>query len=183
MPACVISGDNRCLVSRFYGTLPALSFAAGAVTCNLQGIRCLVEQTWPLVVKDDDCRCPKTCNNLMYTESSYKLSTWNVGDNGIPFAQKSSFRFEVLLMRMRLRRDVLFTFEDLVVSFGGAITLFVGYNFLDTAMVFFYFGQMVVKYLRDWAVSVALKRPSSRVHNGSRPEKIKGQKVKIKTVN
>lgn len=84
----------------------------------------------------------------MYTEGSFKLSTWDVADNGIPFAQKSSFRAEVLWPRMRLRRDVLFTFEDLVVSFGGAVTFFVALNCLDAAMVVWYSMAHAVKGLR-----------------------------------
>lgn len=111
-------------------------------TCSLEDIKCLtVDHAWPVNVRDEDCRCPKTCNQLKYTENSFKLSTWNAGGNGIPFAQKSSFRSEVLLPRMRLRRDVLFTFEDLVVSFGSAVTLFIGLNFLDAAMLLMWSAQ------------------------------------------
>lgn len=47
-------------------------------------------------------------------------------DGGIPFTQKSSFRYEILAPRMRLRRDVLFSYEDLLVSFGGTAALFIG---------------------------------------------------------
>lgn len=80
----------------------------------------------------------------MYTESSSKLSNWIAGENGIPFAQKSSFRSEVLLPRMRLRRDVLFTFEDLVVSFGGAATLSIGLNILDAAKMLLFMVELIV---------------------------------------
>lgn len=86
----------------------------------------------------------------MFTESSSKLSTWNAGNNGIPFAQKSSFRCEVLVPRMRLRRDVLFTFEDLVVSFGGATTFFLGMSVMDVAKLTFYMAEYVVRGL--WRV-------------------------------
>lgn len=83
----------------------------------------------------------------MYSEGSFKLSTWFVEDNGIPFAQKSSFRAELLWPRMRLRRDVLFTFSDLVVSFGGAVTFFMALNCLDTAMVILYFVERLAQGL------------------------------------
>lgn len=65
-------------------------------------------------------------------------------------------------MRMRLRRDVLFTFEDLVVSFGGAITLFVGYNFLDTAMMWFHAVEVVFQALRSCVVSRMVKKQKRR---------------------
>lgn len=55
---------------------------------------------------------------------------------------------EVLWPRMRLRRDVLFTFADLVVSFGGAVTFFIGSNFLDMAMLLLYAVENMCKGLK-----------------------------------
>ena len=109
-------------------------------------LHCLVEFQWPANVFQEDCNCAKTCDHLMYTEASLKLNTWNV-DAAIPFAQKCSFRVEVLLPRMRLRRDVLFTFEDLVVSFGGAVSFFIGSNFLDMVMFLLYAMERLLKRL------------------------------------
>lgn len=120
-------------------------------TCNLADIECLVSNAWPTNVREDECNCPKTCNLLMYSESSFKISSWNVEDNGIPFAQKSSFRVEVLWPRLRLRREVLFTFEDLLVSFGGAVTFFIGLNIQDAGMLIFYVIQFAINGLRQWA--------------------------------
>lgn len=47
-----------------------------------------------------------------------------VGD--LPFLQKASFRVEVLTPKMRLKREIIFSFEEMIVSFGGAATLFLG---------------------------------------------------------
>lgn len=98
----------------------------------MEGVECLVvDHMWPLNVNvEEDCDCPMTCDSLMFTENHVRNGILNVMDNGIPFAQKSSFRTELVVPRLRLRREVLFTFEDLLVSFGGAVTLFVGANFI-----------------------------------------------------
>lgn len=131
-------------------------------TCTLQDIKCLVDHEWPRNIQDVDCSCPKTCNNLVYTESSSKLRTWSVGENGVPFAQKSSFRSEVMVPRMRLRRDVLFTFEDLVVSFGGAATLSIGLNFLDAAKLFLFLIEYLVVGVRRLLIFALMWRKRSR---------------------
>lgn len=70
-------------------------------------------------------------------------------DGGIPFTQKSSFRYEILAPRLRLRRDVLFSYEDLIVSFGGVAALFLGYNFWGTSEMFYFFIDKAVKFVYE----------------------------------
>lgn len=65
-------------------------------------------------------------------------------DGGIPFTQKSSFRYEILAPRLRLRRDVLFSYEDLIVSFGGVAALFLGYNFWGTSQMCYFLLKIIV---------------------------------------
>ncbi|CAD7014243.1 unnamed protein product [Ceratitis capitata] len=40
----------------------------------------------------------------------------------------SSFRWDVIPPKVRMRRDVVFSFEDLLVSFGGTLALFLGFS-------------------------------------------------------
>lgn len=68
-------------------------------------------------------------------------------DGGIPFTQKSSFRYEILAPRLRLRRDVLFSYEDLIVSFGGVAALFLGYNFWGTSEMFYFLIKSVTTFV------------------------------------
>lgn len=44
----------------------------------------------------------------------------------LPFLQKAQFRAEVVTPKMRLKREIIFSFEGMIVSFGGAATLFLG---------------------------------------------------------
>ena len=67
-------------------------------------------------------------------------------DGGIPFTQKSSFRYEVVPPRMRLKRDVLFSYEDLIVSFGGVAALFLGLNLWDFSGFIYFLISSLVKY-------------------------------------
>lgn len=46
----------------------------------------------------------------------------------MPFRPKSIFRWAILPVKMRNRRDVLFSFTDFIGAFGGATSLFLGIN-------------------------------------------------------
>lgn len=61
--------------------------------------------------------------------------------------KKTSIRYEILAQKIRFRRDVLFSFEDLIVSFGGIASLFLGYNFLNTSEMVYYIFNIAVRFL------------------------------------
>lgn len=48
---------------------------------------------------------------------------------------------------MRLKRDVLFSYEDLIVSFGGIAALFLGLNFWGLSEYFYFVISALVEYL------------------------------------
>lgn len=60
--------------------------------------------------------------------------------------RKSSLRYEIIAQKIRYRRDVLFSFEDLIVSFGGIAALFLGYNFWNTFEMVYYILGVTIKY-------------------------------------
>jgi Amiloride-sensitive sodium channel len=68
-------------------------------------------------------------------------------DGGIPFTQKSSFRYEIIAPRMRLKRDVLFSYEDLIVSFGGVVGLFLGFHLWGVSELVYYTSFALFKYI------------------------------------
>lgn len=76
-----------------------------------------------------------------------KKTNW-AADGGLTVInKKSSLRYEILAQKIRYRRDILFSFEDLIVSFGGIAALFLGYNFWNSSEMFYYIISIFVKYL------------------------------------
>lgn len=67
-------------------------------------------------------------------------------DGGVPMTQKSSFRYEIVPPRMRLKRDVLFSYEDLIVSFGGVAAFFLGLNMWDLFDFLYFLLSSLIKY-------------------------------------
>ncbi|XP_053686564.1 uncharacterized protein LOC128736109 [Sabethes cyaneus] len=91
--------------------------------CTIQGLRCLAKYSdW---YDKKYCHCLKPCTEIVYVAVHTSKNQWTSA-KGIPFKQKSSLRWEVLQPKTRFRRDVLFGIEDLIVSFGGCISLFMG---------------------------------------------------------
>ncbi|XP_062550673.1 sodium channel protein Nach-like [Armigeres subalbatus] len=101
-----------------------------APVCTIDGLRCLEKH--PSWYDKQSCRCLKPCTDVVYYVAGSNINHWSP-EEGIPFKQKASFRWEMVQPKTRQRRDVLFTFEDLLVSFGGAISLFVGKDVLAFA--------------------------------------------------
>lgn len=121
-------------------------FVEGA-SCNPGGFECLLDFKWPIWALHI-CKCPSTCTEIEYTMQTVKKSSWGIKGNdesGVIDMATSSFRWDLIPPKVRFRRDVVFSFEDLIgklltlpakkcltkniipaVSFGGALALFVG---------------------------------------------------------
>ncbi|XP_052895714.1 uncharacterized protein LOC128302905 [Anopheles moucheti] len=99
-------------------------FAEGP-PCNVQGLHCL--QQHPNWYSDVNCKCLKSCTDVGYYLASLSKTQWTA-EGGIPFTHKASLRWEILQPKTRLRRVLIFSYEDLLVSFGGAVALFLGKN-------------------------------------------------------
>jgi hypothetical protein len=61
-----------------------------------------------------------------------------VEEEGSENNKKSLLRYEILQQKLRYRRDVFFSYEDLIVSFGGTAALLLGYNFWNVAKMLHY---------------------------------------------
>uniref|UniRef100_A0A182N7P2 Sodium channel protein Nach n=1 Tax=Anopheles dirus TaxID=7168 RepID=A0A182N7P2_9DIPT len=99
-------------------------FAEGP-PCTVRGLYCL--QQHPNWYSDVDCKCLKSCTDVGYYVASLSKTQWTA-EGGIPFTHKASLRWEILQPKTRLRRVLIFSYEDLLVSFGGAVALFLGKN-------------------------------------------------------
>ncbi|XP_017024503.1 pickpocket protein 19 [Drosophila kikkawai] len=97
-------------------------------SCNPAGFECLLDFKWPIWALHI-CKCPSTCTEIEYTMQTVKKSSWGVKNNEEVSSSEtatSSFRWDLIPPKVRMRRDVVYSFEDLVVSFGGVLALFVG---------------------------------------------------------
>jgi hypothetical protein len=76
-----------------------------------------------------------------------KRTNW-AADGGLTVVnKKSSLRYEILLQKIRYRRDILFSYEDLIVSFGGIAALFLGYNFWNASKMVYYIINIALRSL------------------------------------
>lgn len=85
---------------------------ADGLTCTLDGLLCLSHNYWPKNFSST-CKCTPSCSQVVYLENNFKKQVWS-SEDGVQFNEKTSFRWEVIPPRLRLRRDVLFSFEDLL---------------------------------------------------------------------
>ncbi|XP_049809847.1 uncharacterized protein LOC126252885 [Schistocerca nitens] len=90
-----------------------------------------------------DCHCLPRCSERHYYPLDYKLlDNDNVG--GAALYRWSITQFP----RVNLRKDVLFTFVDLLVSFGGAASFFMGCSILSLVELVYYMTLRLYFYRR-----------------------------------
>lgn len=89
--------------------------SAGQI-CTVEGLTCLARKGWPGNITAN-CECPKPCTEVLFVREIFKRHRWSVDGSGITFVRKTACRWEILSPNFRLRRDVLFSFEDLLGEF------------------------------------------------------------------
>lgn len=127
----------------YWGCCKTLIHLDGTTTCSASGLVCLSLTLWP---KHVTCKCRKTCSELVYTQNSLRKTNWAADTELTMLDKKSSVRYEIVAQKIRFRRDILFSFEDLIVSLGGIASLFLGYNFLNSVEIFYYVLNISIKY-------------------------------------
>uniref|UniRef100_A0A1A9VSS5 Uncharacterized protein n=1 Tax=Glossina austeni TaxID=7395 RepID=A0A1A9VSS5_GLOAU len=118
------------------GCKPYFYFAVGPKKniCDVKGMLCLEKAEWPESAR---CKCLPLCEEIRYVVSQAQAVT------------KSSEKFEstiivkMLLPRIGIKRRVVFSADQLIVSFGGAIGLFLGASFISVYGLVFTFSQFV----------------------------------------
>ncbi|XP_055379614.1 acid-sensing ion channel 5-like [Condylostylus longicornis] len=103
------------------------------IRCNPAGFECLLDFKWPIWALHI-CKCPSTCTEHVYSVHSIKTNPWS-GTTTENSKISSSFRWDIVPPKVRMRRDVVFSFEDLLVSVGGAIGLFLGASILTLVKI------------------------------------------------
>ncbi|XP_050430604.1 sodium channel protein Nach-like [Adelges cooleyi] len=109
--------------------------------CDLKGLYCLSPYTEKLLTLQNTDGTPVECNCLMTCEDAKLFldrdsrRTWSY-----PVPWDIRFRWAIdKYSKTRLRRDVIYSFEDLLVSLGGTVSFFLGCSVLSFVEIAYFF--------------------------------------------
>ncbi|XP_011293257.1 sodium channel protein Nach [Musca domestica] len=104
--------------------------------CGLQGLACVASLKNEMIslksIKHKiNCDCLANCDDSNFFVQSYRSRVWFLGAN---------LQWGIIdYPKMQLRRDVLFSFADVLVYIGGLVGFFLGCSALSFTEVIFYF--------------------------------------------
>nr|NP_001286700.1 pickpocket 9, isoform B [Drosophila melanogaster]AHN56495.1 pickpocket 9, isoform B [Drosophila melanogaster] len=110
--------------------------------CGLEGIGCLVKIKREIIsLKSDkykiNCNCLANCDDSNFFVQSYRSRVWFLGAN---------LQWGILEHpKMQLRREVLFSFADVLVYIGGLVGFFLGCSALSFTEIIYYFTARFVR--------------------------------------
>ncbi|KAL7738280.1 hypothetical protein ACLKA6_006611 [Drosophila palustris] len=110
--------------------------------CGLEGIACLVRIKREIIsLKSDiykiNCNCLGNCDDSNFFVQSYRSRVWFLGAN---------LQWGIIdYPKMQLRRDVLFSFADVLVYIGGLVGFFLGCSALSFTEIIYYFTARLVR--------------------------------------
>ena len=112
--------------------------------CSIKGMLCLAHEHWPEAAQ---CNCPNLCEEESYIsmqtmlqkdvskEILKKKKRKNLKTMLFSFQESITFEKTIIvklfLPRMAMKRRVVFSSDQLIMSFGGAIGLFLGASFIS----------------------------------------------------
>ncbi|CAG9804559.1 unnamed protein product [Chironomus riparius] len=103
---------------RYCKCVPYFYPVRGVKFCNMTGLICLSKTEWYDASK---CECMKLCETTILTKLSSK-------DQNLQFDRMLTI--DLIFPKTRIKRSVLFDFDDLLVGLGGSLALFLGLSFL-----------------------------------------------------
>ncbi|XP_054737920.1 sodium channel protein Nach [Anastrepha obliqua] len=112
--------------------------------CDFDGLACLEDIKREIIsLKSSrykiDCHCLSNCDDSNFFVQSYRSRIWFLGAN---------LQWGIIdYPKMQLRRDVLFSFADVLVYIGGLIGFFLGCSALSFTEVIYYFSARLIKRL------------------------------------
>ncbi|XP_014245168.1 sodium channel protein Nach-like [Cimex lectularius] len=124
------------LANRLCGCVPYFYRKTDLKICDVNGMLCLAKYKERLLkllhdgVKEQ-CQCVPPCNDVNYSIHGDSLSPWFLGTN---------FKYGLIKYpRSRLKRDVFFSFNDLLIQFGGTVGLCLGCSVLSCIEFVYFF--------------------------------------------
>ncbi|XP_063631829.1 uncharacterized protein LOC134803054 [Cydia splendana] len=169
---------------------PFYNYYEDGVACSLRGMRCLALRSareaehatseaarvkatkqaariQPVVTKGDievmppgkivdGCKCPLMCVDALFEMLS--LVTKKLDG---PFSINGVTRVKVQAPRTRYTREIVFYFQDLIVSFGGATGLFLGASFISFVEIVFFAAEWLIGPVRHDQTELPVKKPKA----------------------
>lgn len=99
--------------------------------CDVSGLHCLANHKERLIALKHECECYPNCEDVNYIVDNLDTRQWFLGSN-LQWGLKE-------YPRMRLKRDVLFGFSDVLVYIGGMAGLFLGCSVLSFIEIIYFF--------------------------------------------
>ncbi|XP_073844889.1 pickpocket 25 [Musca autumnalis] len=115
--------------------------------CDIKGMLCLSKQNWPHSVK---CNCLNLCQEAQFIGVQTTLQK----DDSTKFER--TIIVKLFLPRMAMKRRVVFSTDQLIMSFGGAIGLFLGASFISIYGLLFVLSEFV--FSNCWSLLKREKR-------------------------
>ncbi|KAK9890626.1 hypothetical protein WA026_011987 [Henosepilachna vigintioctopunctata] len=103
----------------------------GERACNVEGLHCLSQYKERLVSLRGECTCLPNCDEVVYYIDDMDTREWFLGSN-LQWGLKD-------YPKMRLKRDVIFGFTELLVYIGGMAGLFLGCSVLSFIEIIYFF--------------------------------------------
>uniref|UniRef100_A0A1I8PIK6 Sodium channel protein Nach n=1 Tax=Stomoxys calcitrans TaxID=35570 RepID=A0A1I8PIK6_STOCA len=110
--------------------------------CDLQGLACVATLKSEMISLKSirhkiTCNCLANCDDSNFFVQSYRSRVWFLGAN---------LQWGIIdYPKMQLRRDVLFSFADVLVYIGGLVGFFLGCSALSFTEVIYYF---TIRFIR-----------------------------------
>ncbi|XP_068081669.1 sodium channel protein Nach [Anabrus simplex] len=123
--ACMIQCRMR-LARKLCGCVPPFY----KKICNGRGLKCLARRRRKTIYRNNDCHCELGCMNTRYDVERLQDSLQEFVVLELGFVSWPMYRY---------KREVLFGWVDLLVSFGGIAGLFLGFSLLSGVEVIYYF--------------------------------------------
>ncbi|XP_026282493.1 sodium channel protein Nach-like [Frankliniella occidentalis] len=116
--------------------------------CDVKGMHCLAKETDlmstlrdPVTKKKVKCNCLPPCDDVNYIIENDHTMPWFLGTN----LKWGMTKYP----RMRLKRDVIFGFIDVLVSVGGTAGLFLGCSVLSLIEIVYFFTLKAFFYVLE----------------------------------
>lgn len=131
------------LAKEFCGCLPHFyRKLEGEKVCDVKGLHCLSKYREDLVFLKNQCSCVANCDETVYVIEFSDQRDWFLG---------STLQWGMVeYPKMRLKRDVIFGFSDLLVYIGGMAGLFLGCSVLSFIEIAYFFTLRLFWFVKNF---------------------------------